>query len=244
MVYLRALLTILLVLTVIPFLLVAGVFPGLDPRLRVRQLWVKMILFVLGVRLKWEGTVPVHPAILVANHRSYLDPLLLLTRVKALPVAKAEMARWPLIGTAARLSGIFFVQRDKPKDRARTLDAIGRAVLEGHSILIFPEGTTHDRPGLLPFRKGIFQVAARTGIPVVPVALEFEDPADFWIGDDTFVAHFFRRFGKRNTRAAVSLGPVLQGADPVALMEEAHAWISGHLPVLRQHMADRKGPAK
>ncbi|MBK7345118.1 MAG: 1-acyl-sn-glycerol-3-phosphate acyltransferase [Saprospiraceae bacterium] len=87
-------------------------------RHRVRRLWIHMILFTLGIYIRWEGRIPAHPAIYVGNHRAYLDPLLLMREVLAVPVAKKEMASWPLIGFASRLSGIFLSIGESPKDPA------------------------------------------------------------------------------------------------------------------------------
>jgi 1-acyl-sn-glycerol-3-phosphate acyltransferase len=234
MIFARALLTFFYVITVIPALGLVAWIPGHGQqlRLRVRRRWIKWILHGLNVRMDWRGQVPDEPAILVANHRSWLDPLLVMRYILALPVAKAEMGRWPLLGLAGRLSGIFYVQRENIRDRQRTLEAIAQAVQQGQTILLFPEGTTHDRSELLPFRKGIFQVAAQSGVPIVPIALDFADPGDYWLGDDTFLAHFRRQFGRRKIHCRVHVGPALRGEDPQILMQESREWIQQQLPKL------------
>lgn len=232
----RVLITSFYVITVIPTLAVAGMLPGRGKgmRLRVRRRWISWILRGLNVELHWQGDIPREPAILVANHRSWLDPLLILRHVLALPVAKAEMRRWPLLGTAGRLSGIFYVQRESLRDRQRTLEAVAGAVRQGDSILIFPEGTTHGGDTPLPFKKGVFQIAASQGVPIVPVALDFADPGDYWLGDDTFVRHFIRRFGHRKIRCRVHIGPPLRGEDSQTLLSEARKWIEDNLREMRE----------
>lgn len=232
---LRAFILILLVALIIPVLLIASWIPGFGSwwRHRVRRLWIHMILFTLGIYIRWEGGIPDHPAIYVGNHRAYLDPLLIMRQVLAVPVAKKEMASWPLIGFASRLSGIFFVNRESPKDRQKTLHKITAAVRAGESILLFPEGTTHAGHEVLPFRKGVFRVAAEEGVHMVPFALDFDDPDDYWIDDDTFLAHFFRRFGHFRTYVHVSIGPDLVNPDAEAMRLRCMAWINEKLGEFR-----------
>ena len=232
---LRALILTGLVTLIIPVLLIGSWIPGVGTwwRHRVRRLWIHMILFTLGIYIRWEGRIPAHPAIYVGNHRAYLDPLLLMREVLAVPVAKKEMASWPLIGFASRLSGIFFVDRESQKDRQKTLHKITAAVRAGESILLFPEGTTHAGREVLPFRKGVFRVAAEEEVHIVPFALDFDDPADYWIDDDTFVAHFFRRFGHLRTYVHVAIGPELVNPDAEAMRQQCMVWINGKLKEFR-----------
>ena len=232
---LRALLLTGLVVLIVPVLLLGSWVPGYGAwwRQRVRRLWIRMILVTLGIRIHWEVRIPDFPAIYVGNHRAYIDPLLLMRDVLAVPVAKKEMASWPLIGFAARLSGIFFVDRESSKDRQRTLHKITAEVRRGGSILLFPEGTTHAGHEVLPFRKGVFRVAAEEQVHMVPFALDFDDPADYWIGKDTFAAHFFRRFGHWRTRVHVAVGPDLFDPDGEAMRLHCMEWINAKLAEFR-----------
>lgn len=234
----RAGITLFHVLTVIPAIALVAWVPrkGHRWRLQVRRIWIGWILRGLGVKLSWQGPLPEEPCIIVANHRSYLDPLLILRHILALPVAKREMASWPLLGLAGRLSGIFYVQRESMKDRHRTLLAVADAVQKGETILIFPEGTTHDENQLRPFRRGVFQVAAQAGVPVVPLALDYSTPEDYWIGDDTFGGHFLRRFGPRTITCAMQIGPALRSENAEHLRLEAMSWIQDALPGIHRQL--------
>lgn len=229
--FIRALLVSLWILLAIPALLIGRWVPGLGHgwAAGVRRIWSRVILFILGIRMRWSGTPTDEPAIYVGNHRAYLDPLLIMTQVDGVPVAKQEMASWPLIGQASRLAGVYFVRRENPRNRQQVLHRIAMAVRNGQSILIFPEGTTHDHRQVIPFRKGVFRVAVEDQVPVVPFALDFDDPADYWIGDDTFVGHFFRRFGRPVTRCHLSVGPSFRMDDPEALRHTCMEWINGEL---------------
>ncbi|MEY3053432.1 MAG: hypothetical protein RLY31_3217 [Bacteroidota bacterium] len=185
----------------------------------------------LGLEIETEGSVPVGsgPVLLVGNHRSYLDPIIVLTVLRVLPIAKAEVSRWPLVGAAARATGIIFVWRERRDSRAAALQAMESKLRQGYSVLVYPEGTTHVNPYTSPFKAGAFRVAAAMDVPVVPVAIEYQDEGDAWVGDDTFVAHFLRTFGRRRSRVRIAYGPALTGADPAELSREARQWIDERL---------------
>lgn len=236
MVYLRALITFINILLAIILLLLVAWIPvyGWRARLFVRMWMIRWMLWCLNIEVDWKGTIPDYPCIFVGNHRGYLDPLFILKYVPALPITKAEVAKWPILGFAVRLSGIVFVRREDPKDRKRALRVLAETVRDGDSVLLFPEGTTHDKPEVQHFSKGIFHVAAETGMPVVPFALEFADPSDYWINDDTFGAHFLRQFGRREVRCGIHIGPVIRGQDAMQIREEVIQWINGALRELRR----------
>lgn len=208
----------------------------------VRQRWAVRLLQGVGIRATVEGTPPEYPCILMANHRSYLDPILLLRDVFAYPVAKAELADWPLIGKGARWAGILYVQREHGNSRVSILKAIAEVVLlDRFSVILFPEGTTSGLPGMLPFKKGGFRAAAKWNLPIVPVAICFEDERDFWIGKTTFAQHAWRRFQEREIRVRICYGPVLRLDDSDTLEQEVRRWIEAKLvetPVIKNRQVD------
>lgn len=196
----------------------------------VRRRWAVRVLDGVGVRTTVGGHPPDFPCLLVANHRSYLDPILLLRDVYAYPVAKAELAQWPLIGKGAQWAGILYVRREQGNSRVSTLKAIADVVREeGFSVILFPEGTTSGLPGMLPLKKGAFRAAAKWDLPVMPVAICFEDKRDFWIGKTTFVQHAWRRFQDKSIGVRICYGPVLQHAESDVLEYEARTWIEAQL---------------
>jgi len=204
---------------------------GADMRaaMRVRRRWARNLLSGVGVRLENEGVAPDFPCLMVSNHRSYLDPILMLTEVDCYPVAKAELANWPLIGKGAKSAGILYLRREHSGSRVNTLRLMEEKVREGFSVIIFPEGTTSGLPGTLPFKKGVFQLAAKSSLPVVPVALVFADKKDFWLGKQTFLSHAGRRFREKEISVKVCYGPVLQNSDPEDLLAQARNWIENRL---------------
>jgi 1-acyl-sn-glycerol-3-phosphate acyltransferase len=197
--------------------------------MRVRRRWARNLLYGVGIRGENEGVAPDFPCLIVSNHRSYLDPILMLRDVDAFPVAKAELASWPLIGKGAALAGILYLRRESGGSRVSTLRLMEEKIREGFSIIIFPEGTTSGLPGTLPFKKGVFQLAAKSGIPVVPVALIFSDKKDFWIGKETFMSHAGRRFREKTIEVKVCYGPALKSNNAEELLTQAKNWIETRL---------------
>lgn len=202
----------------------------------VRRRWARNLLPGIGIQLKIRGDVPTGCCIVVSNHRAHLDPLLVLRDVDGYPVAKAEIADWPLIGTGGRMAGMLFVQRDDPGSRMTTVRAIVKVLQAGFPLIIFPEGDTSDLDGTLPFKRAVFEIAARLHIPVVPVALIFADARDCWVAQEHFMKHAMRRFDQKKVRMEVHYGPPVQGNNAQQLMETAKHWIDQQL---RQHPMQR-----
>jgi fatty-acyl-CoA synthase len=159
-----------------------------------------------------------HPAVIVANHASYLDVVVLLA---VLPTdvrfaAKAKLASYPLLGTLLGRAGYVLVQRGA----ASVADDLTATVRGGESLCIFPEGTFVRPPGVMPFRLGAFQAAIDAGRPVTPVALR--GTRTLW-PDETLLM--------RPGRVAITVGEPLWPAagdwpDLVGLRDRARSWIA------------------
>lgn len=232
---LRLLLFLLGVLLYIFRYLLKGLFVGLEVKrgMRLRKECLGLALRLLGVRVEVEGAPPTGGGLLVANHRSYLDPIVVLSQVLAMPVAKKEVESWPVIGWGARLSGVFFVDRDSKESRRKTRKEVAAAIGEGYFIINYPEGTTHDLAQTIAFKPGTFVEAARGGFPVYPVAVDFYDRQDAWIDDDTFLPHFIRSFGKPHIYAKVRYGKAISTGSPEAILLSAQSFIDRALREFR-----------
>ena len=190
--------------------------------------WARALLSCLDIEVTADAPLTPFGSLYVANHRSYLDIPVLLAFAPVTFLAKSEVGAWPVLGWAARCAGTLFVRRDQRASRAAARDAIRAHLMAGHSVAVFPEGTTTAGPGLGPLRPGSFEVAAGRA-PVVPVAIRYEHVDDAWIGDDEFLPHFLRRFQVRRRRVALCFGPPLYDADPERLRQRAAAWIHSAL---------------
>ncbi len=204
---------------------------GADIRrsMRIRRRWARNLLRGVGLSIKTEGAVPDFPCLIVSNHRSYIDPILMLRDVYGYPVAKAELANWPIIGKGAKMAGILYLRRESAGSRSGTLRQMLEKINAGFSVIIFPEGTTSGLPGTLPFKKGGFKMAAQENIPVVPVALVFADERDFWVEKESFLSHARRRFGEPRINVKLCYGPEIKSDDPNILLSMSQNWIDSFL---------------
>ena len=155
-------------------LLPLAVIPSLAARRQLIQ-WVgRAVLALMGmpVRVHWHGPLP-QPCIVVANHCSYLDGVVLAA---VLPprfdfVIKREMNSVPLAGFLLQRIGVQFVTRDNRAGRLRDALRVMRSAAGGGSLAFFPEGTFVEQPGLLRFHTGAFAAAQRSGAPIVPLVI-------------------------------------------------------------------------
>jgi len=155
-------------------LLPLALLPTLGSRRRLIQ-WVgraSLTLMCMPVRVRWQHELP-DPCIVVANHSSYLDGIVLAA---ILPprfdfVIKREMASVPVAGFLLRRIGVQFVTRGNRVGGSRDALRVIRSAERGGSLAFFPEGTFLLEPGLLRFHIGAFAAAERSGAPVVPLAI-------------------------------------------------------------------------
>jgi len=157
--------------TLIALLLV----PQLPLRRHLAQRSARLMLRIIGVRcvLTNASALPDTPCVVVANHSSYVDGLIMKA---ALParfsfVIKKEMVRVPVAGLLLQRIGSLFVDRANRHAGAMDARKIMREAVEGKSLVFFPEGTFTTRVGLDRFHLGAFATAQRAGLPVVPVAI-------------------------------------------------------------------------
>lgn len=152
--------------------------------------WGMFLMIAWGSlpHVRWRSSLPDGPCIYVANHRSYLDiaAVHVALRRQFRFLGKAELNRIPLFGMPYRRLQLTFDRADS-RQAARALLQAERLLRDGTSVFLFPEGSTHANGGALlgRFKDGAFQLAVRSGCPVVPVALTGTDHAlsndgQFW----------------------------------------------------------------
>jgi len=156
-------------------ILVTIVNPRSEVPLRITHYWGRMLLWCAGVDLKVEGLEHLdlnRPYVFAANHQSAFDIFALLAALpKVKFLAKKELFAIPLFGLALGRAGSLPVDRSNRQASLKSIDRAAQAVREGSSIIIFPEGTRSDSGQLLPFKKGGFVLAIKSGQPIVPVSL-------------------------------------------------------------------------
>lgn len=136
--------------------------------------WARLILLTTGVRTTASGVERVDPAtpcVFVSNHQSIYDiPVLFdLLPLQLRIISKASLGRFPVLGWHLRWTGHLLV--DRARAGVSTLKQVARMMRQGHSLIVFPEGTRSRDGRVGRFRRGLFLLAIEAGLPVVPVAV-------------------------------------------------------------------------
>lgn len=205
------------------WLLVTGVlrcgciFPFITPAQRLAQTgrWCARMARALGVRVEGSGVSHDGPALLVANHISWLDILAINAVHPARFVSKADVKHWPVLGWLVACGGTLFIERERKRDALRVVHQIADALQQGDTVAMFPEGTTGEGTTLLPFHANLLQAAVSAGRPLQPIALQYADAqatpsrAVVWVGDDTLAVSLWRVVMADDLRVCVMQRPAL-----------------------------------
>lgn len=178
------------------------------------QRWASQMLRALGVSLEVQGKrLQPGPLLLLANHVSWLDILSLHALRHCRFVAKAEVHQWPVVGAMAVAAGTLFIERQSSRDALRVVHQMAQALQHGDVLAVFPEGTTSDGRGVLPFHANLLQAAVVTQTPVQLVHLAYVDQVSghraesvCYIGDQTLVGSIWRTLSAPAVKATVRVG--------------------------------------
>lgn len=200
------------------------------------QRWAREFLAVWRIDLEVRGQPPGQgPLLLVSNHISWLDILVLHAAGFCRFVSKSDVKHWPVIGMMATGAGTLYIERASRRDALRVVHHMKEALQRGEVVAVFPEGTTSNGVTLLPFHANLIQAAISAQAPVMPVALEFIDSrtgapslAPIYIDDQTLVGSVWRTLTTPGTRAVVSYGEPQppEGRERRAWAAELHAAVA------------------
>ncbi|MFG1690351.1 lysophospholipid acyltransferase family protein [Nonomuraea sp. NPDC049269] len=189
-------------------------------RAEITKTWARLLLRALGIRVKTTAgdayfaqsqVSPAAPgALLVANHVSWLDPLVMAATVPSRPLAKREIGEWPLIRTLAAGSGALFIDRERLSALPSAVATVANALRAGDTVVAFPEGTTWCGRGMGEFRPAVFQAAIDAGAEVRPAALRYREGESTstrgcYVGDDSLLASLLRVTATRGLVVEVTL---------------------------------------
>jgi 1-acyl-sn-glycerol-3-phosphate acyltransferase len=166
------------------------------------------------MRVTRADAPPTPPFVLVSNHLSYVDVILLAARLPCVFVAKSDVAGWPVFGKFCIAVDTLFIRRDAKRDIPRVMRGIEAVLASGRGVVIFPEGTSSPGRAVLPFRAPLLEVAVRAGLPVHHASLTYRTPlgapaaeeAVCWWDDTPFLRHLWRLLGLPRFDAEVSFG--------------------------------------
>lgn len=199
----RAVLFLILTIVLAPIQLLSLVLlPPLSRWLPVY--YFRIVLWILDVQVHVRGDLPLAGTLVVSNHISWLDIVVLGAQRPTHFIAKSEIAGWPLFGQLAKLNRTIFINRGRRADVGKNRDAIAKRLATGDCMTLFPEGTSSDGLRILPFKSGLFSAVMPSDgemmFPVQPVSMVYtrkqglvmgrrQRAAYGWYGDTELVPH-------------------------------------------------------
>ena len=116
----------------------------------------RILCALIGVRIRTAGKrAPDFPLLILSNHASWLDIVVITALTPAVFVAKKEVARWPVFGWLAKLQRTIFVERERRQRVGEQSREIGARLIDGDAVVLFAEGTSGDGQRVLPFRSAL-----------------------------------------------------------------------------------------
>jgi lyso-ornithine lipid O-acyltransferase len=157
--------------------------------------WLKWFGGIVGLQISKEGEQDDSACLMVSNHISWLDIIVLGCFSPAYFVAKSDILAWPVVGYLAKQGGTIFVRRGDKQQAKAIAEEMVWLLKQNRKIIAFPEGTTTNGESVLPFHASLFQSALLTKATVQPVVLHYLGAAKGqapFIGEDAFVPHLIK----------------------------------------------------
>jgi 1-acyl-sn-glycerol-3-phosphate acyltransferase len=178
-----------------------------------RALWLqhssRRVLGIFRPQIKTSGAIP-KSGLLVSNHLSYLDILVIASITPAMFVAKREVRGWPVFGFFAKLAGTVFVDRERRTRVSQTTNEIETALNEGALVVLFPEGTSSNGENVLPFKSSLLEPATRQTHALFASHIQYEiadgdvgEEVCYWSDTHTLLPHLVNLLSKRTIKAEV-----------------------------------------
>ena len=144
---------------------------------KIIRFWCKRLLAIFEINVEVKGLETYlanqKKYLMVANHISWMDIIVIQSIKPCIFVAKSDVASWPLFGWVAQMTGTIFIKRDKVSDIKKALKKMKRRLIK-RSVCIFPEGTSSNGRYLLPFKSNLFQSSIDTQKSILPLCLRYE----------------------------------------------------------------------
>lgn len=181
----------------------------LRSRAELIQVYSQRVLNILGVQAEFMDIPSNVEGLIVCNHLSYLDILLMSARVPALYITSVETQQSGWVGTLCNLAGCLFVERRKRGSTFLEVGQINRVLEIGVPVVLYPEATSSDGSQILPFKSSLYQCAIETHSPIHHFYVRFNDPRVPYYGDMQMIPHLWKLCGARSIQAQLKyLGEV------------------------------------
>lgn len=186
---------------------------------RIASKWHQGTADFLPIDIELKGEIPDQACLYVANHVSWLDIPSIVANAPVFFLSKSEVRDWPVIGWLAEKGGTLFIQRGSRTAADDSIKQIAHALNHGHSVLIFPEGTTTDGNAVKRFHPRLFTAAQIANCPIQPVTLCYPgkdgvtNPVAPYINQDRFDHSLWRILAEPEIPVQVVIGPLIDPQD-------------------------------
>jgi 1-acyl-sn-glycerol-3-phosphate acyltransferase len=208
----------------------------LEQRATWLQQSARIILKCLGIKSRVEGRPPAC-GLVVSNHLSYLDIIIISAAMPCFFVAKMEIGGWPFFGKAARTGGTIFLDRSSLTSAMSVADQITERLRIPIPVLLFPEGTSTDGAQVLRFHSRLIDPATTAGAPITAAAIRYvleggmseggmQERELCWYGDESFSTHLWQVLGVAGFSAQLHFGEPKIYPDRRMAADETHAEIT------------------
>jgi len=200
------------------------------------------MLSVLGFKVEVVGQkaalAAASPYLIVSNHMSYLDVLVLSSQRPSCYVTSQEIKETPGLGIICQAGGCLFVNRKNRRNLGGEVKELSEAMRDGMLVTIFPEATSSNGHEVVTFRRPLFNAAIDAQVPVLPITINYQSidgekvgahnrDTVCWYGDMAFFPHIMNVFVHRKFKAQIHVGEPLPPTMPVIeLAEAAYAQVS------------------
>jgi 1-acyl-sn-glycerol-3-phosphate acyltransferase len=168
-----------------------------------------------------EGQLERGGYVIISNHVSYVDGIVLGSLFPVVVVSKKEVKSWPLIGQWATLCGTIFINRQRRDLVSLLIEEMSRKLKQEANLLLFPEGTSTNGERMLPFQTAPLAAPLRSRSIIVPVTVAYRNIDDqpvsaanrdliYWYGDMEFITHFWRLLALRSVEVMVTIQPKIE----------------------------------
>lgn len=191
---------------------------------RLNRNYTLLLRLILNIKVTIagdEGQLERGGYVIIANHVSYVDGIVLGSIFPIVFVSKREVKKWPIVGQWNVLCGTIFINRQRKNEVGALVREMTRKLRQEANILLFPEGTSTNGEKMLPFQTAPLAAPLRSRSIIVPVTLAYttidEQPVTavnrdfvYWYGDMDFVTHFWDLLGRRGVEVLVTLQPKIE----------------------------------
>lgn len=225
------------IVVVIPLCLFILISPKSQQE-RIIQYWCKKLLSIFEIKVELRG-LEAHlfnqkKYLIVSNHISWLDIIVIQSIRPSIFVAKSDVASWPIFGWVAQMTGTIFIKRDKVSDIKKALKKMRRRLMK-RSVCMFPEGTSTNGRYVLPFKSNLFQSSIDSNRAILPICLSYEDGDGYsdkvaFIGNMSLTDSIIKIKNEKHIKAIVDvLHPIRPRGNRKELASYTHEMIQKNL---------------